>query len=459
MNEFPINWGHRRVWSGYINRFLREGRLFTRLLAEMEERARWSETELSTWQDARLREILVEAARHVPYYRRLFAQLGLVPERKHPREILAAIPLLDKETVRGCPEQFLNERVPRWRLRRAYTSGTTGTPLVCYRDMYAINFEHAMIWRQWRWAGYKLGERRVTLRGELIVPTSQLEPPYWLYSPAENQLLMSSYHISPATLPQYVEMITKFQPAAIEGYPSSVYLIARGFEQMGMAPYPVKGVFTSSETVLAHQKETIERVFQCRVFDLYGNTERTAALGSCEYGTYHEFPDYAVVEYVPLGDGEFEVVGTPLFNRAFILLRYRSGDAVKLSARERCGCGRNFRIIEGVQGRKESYVWTPEGRAIGRLDHIFKGVRHVVESQIVQESLDFVRVLVVPDHAFCDADAELIIRNARERLGPSIQIEMECVEKISRTGRGKFVAVISKVSESEAFASQDHRKP
>ncbi len=459
MRKFQVKWAHPRVWSGYINRFLREGHTFRRLLAEMEDHQKWTAQQLREWQEQRLQEILIEACRFVPYYERLFKELRLDPERSNPREVLEAVPLLDKETLRKAPEQFLSKRAKKWLIRRAYSSGTTGTPLVCFRDIYSINYEHAMIWRQWRWSGYEMGEPRVTLRGELIVPTTQSEPPYWLFSPADNQLLMSSYHLSAATLPIYVEVIRQFAPAAIEGYPSSVYLIARAFEDLGMAPFPVKGVFTSSETVLEYQRETIERVFQCRIFDLYGNTERTAALGSCEHGRYHEFPDYAIVEYVPTGDNEFEVVGTPLFNKSFILLRYRTGDTVRLSAEDRCPCGREFRIIDAIQGRKESYVWTPDGRAVGRLDHIFKGVKHVVESQIVQETLDCVRILVVPDQEFSEADADIIKRNARERLGPGIEISVERVANIPRTGRGKFVAVLSKINSGDAFPEISHMTP
>jgi phenylacetate-CoA ligase len=439
------NWFHRRVWQGYLSRAFREGALFRTLLSEMREREKWPREKLVEWQDARLREILLEASAHVPYYRRLFKEIGLDVSRVPAREALSRIPLLDKSFVRRSPDQFLNEKYHRMFLKKAHTSGTTGTPLVCYRDRYAVNYEHAMIWRQWLWAGYGFGERRVTLRGELIVPTSQKTPPFWMFSPAEKQLLMSSYHISEDTLPLYVETIRSFAPAAVEGYPSSVYLIARGFEKLGYESFPVKGVFTSSETLLDYQRELIERIFRCRIFDLYGNTERTAAIGNCEQGVYHEFSDYAIIEYVPSETGDMEIVGTPLFNKAFILLRYRSGDFA-VPGTERCSCGRAFPTVKSLEGRKESYVWTPEGRAVGRLDHIFKGTHHIRESQIIQEAIDHVRILVVPDLDFSEADEKQILQNARERLGPSMKVSVERVLDIPRTSRGKFVAVISKLA-------------
>jgi phenylacetate-CoA ligase len=449
-----VAWWHPRVWKGYAQRWLRRGRTFRRLLAELEEHERWSPAQLAAYQESHLRELLIECAAHVPYYQRLFAELRLDPARLPPRQCLAALPLLTKDDVRRQPQDFVNRRIPRWRRRKAHTSGTTGTPLVCWRDLYAINFEHAMIWRHWHWAGFHWGERRVTLRGELVAPTSRTTPPFWLFDPAEQRLLMSSYHIAPATFADYVRAIEAFRPAAIEGYPSAVALVARAFEELGRVPFPLKAVFTSSETVLEAQRELIGRVFQCPILDLYGNTERTAAITSCAHGSYHILTDYAVVELLPLPAGGHEIVGTPLFNKAFPLLRYRSGDVAEPGDTP-CPCGRPFPTVRSIVGRVEGYVWTPEGRAIGRLDHIFKGTKHIVESQIVQEAPDHVVIRIVPDAGFSDADEKLVVANARERLGPTMRISVERTGRIERTPQGKFLAVVSRIQPPHGNAAPD----
>lgn len=445
-NSRKTFWLHRRVIGDYINKFMREGKLFRRLLIELEQHDKWTASDIANWQEERLRNLMIEAAQNVPFYRELFREKRIDVHALKPRDVLQDLPYVDKDTVRRNPEAFRNHRIPNLFLRTAYTSGTTGTPLRCYRDLYAINFEHAMIWRQWRWSGFDVGKRRATLRGELVVSTAEKMPPFWVYSPAENRLIMSSYHITPETLPLYVEAISDFAPEAIEAYPSSVYLLAAGFRATGKTPPPMKGIFTSSETLTASQRDLIESVFNCQIFDLYGNTERTAAIGRCEWGTYHVFDDYAIVEFLPRSDGTYEIVGTPLFNEAFILFRYRSGDVVKLEEGATCECKRPYRIVKEVLGRQEGYVYTPEGRAIGRLDHIFKGVEHVVESQIVQEDLDNVRILIVGDRGFSPKDEALILSHARERLGPEMRITIEKVQSIPRGPRGKFLAVVSKVS-------------
>jgi hypothetical protein len=41
-------------------------------------------------------------------------------------------------------------------------------------------------------------------------------------------------------------------------------------------------------------------------------------------------------------------------------------------------------------------IITREGKVIGSFDIVFKGVHHIKLAQIIQESLDFIRVKVVP---------------------------------------------------------------
>ena len=192
-----------RTVRGAVRRSLRQGRTFRQMLAEMEARERWSADRLRAYQEARLRQVLATCSRHVPYYVDLFRRQGLDPGRLSPWEMLERIPPLDKSEVRQDPERFRNQAMHGWLLHKAYTSGTTGTPLICWRDLEAINFENAMIWRQRRWAGFGFGDRLVTLRGDLPAPTSRMSAPYWRYDSAERQLVMSSYHLGPRTALDY----------------------------------------------------------------------------------------------------------------------------------------------------------------------------------------------------------------------------------------------------------------
>ena len=424
---------------GIASRTLREGRSLRRLLTELEANERLPLEVLQARQNELLRAHVCRAGRNVPYYRDLFARLGLSPEDIQTVEDLQRLPILEKEDVRGQEERFVDPTV-RWTFK-ATTSGTTGKPLRLFRDYHNVNLENAALWRQRRWAGYDLGQRRATLRGDLIVPGERARPPFWVHLPATRQLLMSSYHMSEAFLPDYLARLRAFRPDAVEAYPSSAYRLAFFMAQHGEEPLGVKGVFTSSETVFDHQLAVIERMLG-PVFDYYGTGERSALFCQCEERRYHYAMDYSVVEFMPGRDGMQRVIGTTLHNAAMPFIRYDSGDLVEKDS-EPCPCGRTFPTVRSVVGRQDDYVVTPSGRWLGRLNLIFAGVPNVIESQIVQERIDAVRFLILPAPDFGPADRAVLAERARERLGSEVTFTIEEVGTIPRTSRGKYQLVVS----------------
>ena len=88
---------------------------------------------------------------------------------------------------------------------------------------------------------------------------------------------------------------------------------------------------------------------------------------------------------------------------------------------------------------------TPDGRRIGRLDHIFKELLDIAEAQILQETEEAVEVLIVPRESYHRAGEERLLREMRSRLGESIKIDIRKVESIPREPNGKFRAVRSRV--------------
>jgi phenylacetate-CoA ligase len=128
------------------------------------------------------------------------------------------------------------------------------------------------------------------------------------------------------------------------------------------------------------------------------------------------------------------------------LIRYRCGDLVRPApATERCACGRSFPLIEQVVGRVDDSVELPDGRSVGRLDHLFKGVEGILEAQIRQDRLDALTMLVVPSATFSDRTRETLQNNTRYRLGDGIALEIQLVDSIPRTRNGKFKGVVCNV--------------
>ncbi len=446
---------HSPIWAqesliaakSSLRSLIREGRVFAAMAAQIDESQWWSEHELRGFQARNLRAIVESAARDVPHYRDKYRSLGVDVEHLELPEAIADLPLLTKDEVREGGPAFVSEskQRPLW---RGSTSGTTGAPLSLYQDLPAINRENAFIWRQLGWAGLRRGERRAWMRGDMIVPATQRTPPYWRLNRAENMLMLSSYHLSESTARAYVESLARFDPVVIQAYPSSIGFLAAWMlgARIRYRGGSLRGIVTSSETLLDDRRREIERAFGCRVFDWYGQFERVAAIGTCEQGRYHLLSDYSFVELLPAEDGLFELVGTGFNNLSMPLIRYRCGDLVRPApGSERCACGRSFPLIEQVVGRVDDPVKLADGRSIGRLDHVFKDVEGIVEAQIRQDRLSAVTILVVPSATFNQRTREALRGNARHRLGDGIALEIRLVDSIPRTRNGKFKGVVCNV--------------
>ena len=150
-----------------------------------------------------------------------------------------------------------------------------------------------------------------------------------------------------------------------------------------------------------------------------------------------------------------EVVLTGLVNDAMPLTRYRVGDTARFAG---IGpCGRNMPVIEEIGWRLDDVVFTRDRGFLGRLDPVLKGVHNIVESQIEQESLDLLRVRIVPAARFTAEICKKLEDNLRVRVGRGIHLEFECIDRIPRSANGKFRFVISKLNRRDSSVVQSLR--
>ena len=415
-------------------------------------RDRWGAAQMGDFVNQRLRRTVEHAAAYVPYYRDLFAMLGIrAADIRTTADLAAALPPLEKRTVQERAPEFVSERRADLRCATVHTSGTTGAGLVFPMSLEGEREQWATAWRYRRRFGIERGMWYAHFFGKSVVPLHRKSPPFWSVNWAGRQLLFSAYHMTPANLPSYFEELNRRRPPLIQGYPSLLFLLASWMLANGARlAYSPRAVMSSSESLMPHQRRAIEAAFGMPCRQLYSMTEGAAAIAECEKGRLHVDEDYAHLEFLPLGDGAYQVLGTVLTNLAFPLLRYNTGDIVEFDpANASCPCGRASRVVERIDGRIEDYVVTPEGRKIGRLDHIFKDMVSVRECQIVQETAGRLVFHLVRGPGYTPADEAVLLAEARRRLGSSIGIEIVYRETLPRTSRGKLRFVVSKLPESK----------
>ncbi|MGI2178560.1 phenylacetate--CoA ligase family protein [Shewanella frigidimarina] len=419
-------------------KLMREGREQSKLLKEIIlHESDYTSNEF--FSKERLNKTLLNAKKNVSFYRdNVKTELNGID--------LSDFPLISKNEVRNFPHEFENNTLKCVAIKGA-TSGTTGTPLVIKQNMDSVIREQAFVARHLMWAGFKIGDRRAWIRGDMIVPFEQKRGPFWRYSWFENMIMLSSFHMSSSNLDGYIKAMVDYKVEIIQAYPSSIVTLAK-FLEIKDRYYPgqLKSIVTSSESLSYEDKILVEKRFKCTVFDWYGLFERVAAISSCEHGRYHILTDYSHVELLDVGQGRHEIVGTNFNNDFFPLIRYCTGDHVYLSEEVSCPCGRVFPIIDRIDGRVGDYLLGEDGQKIHILNHIPKGVDGLLATQFIQDIKNEVKILVVVDPiVFNILQQEKLIKNVKDRLGETVLVFIEIVESIPRTPNGKVRQAICSI--------------
>jgi len=418
---------------------------------EVFERDRWTEERIKAFARRRCRAIVQHAASTVPYYRRLFAEMHIDPHDIRGPDNLTALPILDKQTVQRNLADFHSELKTQMQYSTMHTSGTTGAGLIFPMTLEAEQEQWAVWWRYRARFGLDRNTWHAHFYGKSIVPFESSKPLFWRVNRPGRQILFSAYHMSEHNLPYYVEELNRRHLPWIQGYPSLLALLGSFMLEQGFElNYRPKAITVGAESLLPQQKLLIEKTFGAPCRQHYGMAEGVANISECPEGNLHVDEDYAHIEFLPVDSSSYRIIGTNYTNYAFPLIRYDVGDLAQLEDPEkRCPCGRTGRLVRSIDGRKEDYVLTPDGRRIGRLDHIFKDMVNIKECQIFQEHVEQVVFRVVRGKEYTGKDEKMLLREARTRLGNRIEIGIDYVEAIERTSRGKLRFVISKVPSAQ----------
>jgi phenylacetate-CoA ligase len=215
----------------------------------------------------------------------------------------------------------------------------------------------------------------------------------------------------------------------------------------GRGAIGIKVAIANAEPLPDHQRETIAAAFHCPVRETYGMSEMVAAASECQCGRLHLWPEAGHIEIerdgrATAGEITGQLICTGLCNIDMPLIRYRVGDRATLPPSPvACACHRTLPVVSRIEGRSDDLLFTRDGRAIGRLDPVFKGEFRVREAQIVQESLERVRLRYVPGPGCTGKHVSALVEQIRARMG-GVRVQTEAVPAIPRGSNNKFRAVV-----------------
>lgn len=433
-----------------LNR-LRYGEHYGKTVEEILNRQGWSSDQFTAYQNNRIRKIIATAVCHTPYYRALFATLGLSPQDVAISGELRKLPILEKSLVRSNPWQFVDERIKKSQLLRETTTGTTGTPTTVL-STDRVQQEHYAFYeaRCRREAGLRYGyDSYVMFGARRVAHLQRREPPFWSYNYAGKQLYMSVFHLAPQYLRYYCDELSRRCYRALMGYPSAISTVAQYVIDRGIRNIKIPVAITSGETLKEHQRTAIESAFGCRVFDQYGCAELSvfAAEGRC--GHMHVSSDYGIVEIVddagdPVSPGKVgHLVCTGLINDAQVLLRYRTGDMGSWGINS-CKCGSALPVLASIEGRSTDALLLRDGRKVFRVGTIAERIPCIKEYQIVQDDIGLYTINVVVSAPLQDFESKELIENLQAHVGRAI-VRVKHVSALERGQGGKISFIKSKI--------------
>lgn len=325
-----------------------------------------------------------------------------------------------------------------------FTSGTTGTPLKVIFSWKDLQKTYA-IWDIYlKRIGISVFSRRARFSGRI---TGSDNRKLYIDLPGLRTRLFSSYHMDARSIEKILSGLNEYKPKLIEGYPSSLVTISKFMQERGYhLDFKPHVISCTAETLTDNDAELIRKTFGCPVFDQYASSEGAPFIYQCEFRTRHLDLNSGLIHPIT---GTSEVAISSFRNAISRLHKYVIGDEIELGDFEKivprysCECGTHFPIVTSITGRQDDYLTTKSRGVIQRLDTVYKGVNHILQSQIVQNPDLSIIIYIVTDEQdeFLGNDKQILEENMRETLGDDMKITTILVPDIEKGPNGKFKTV------------------
>ena len=419
------------------------------LRRRMEDVQWWDKDRIAALQLTRLRELLLDVATHVPYYRETFAKIGFDPTTVQSVADLNRLPLLTKAVIRANTDKLKHANAQG--LARFNTGGSSGEPLIFFIGSKRVSYDVAAKWRATRWWDVDIGDPEIVVWGSPIELGKQ-DRIKQIRDKVMRTHLLAAFEMSEAKLDGFIATIRSVRPRMLFGYPSALTHIAKHAQKrnVAMTDLGIKVAFVTSERLYDDQRNTISEVFGCKVANGYGGRDAGFIAHECPHGNMHVTADDIVVEIVdglgqvlPVGQAG-EIVVTHLSTNDFPFIRYRTGDIGVLGSAV-CPCGRGLPILQDIQGRSTDFVVASDGTVMHGLSliYILRDLAGVKAFKVIQESRVFTRVLLETENGFAPISSQQIIDGFKRRLGQDVSVVVELVDNIPAEKSGKFRYIIS----------------
>ena len=419
------------------------------VLGALRRRQQWLSAEDLARVRKRALARLLRTAMRAPYYRDIFARLGVRSPDEAGRIELAQLPPLERDTLKEQPiESFLT--TDRRRLFSCTTSGSTGSPCTFLRSALEQADFSARWWRVYAAYGCGLRSRQVNVASGM-----RKRLPGALTVLRDLGVLPSvDAYPSSASAEDLAKVIARLAPPILTGYAAAIESFADyGITTGTRIPRPRVVICTGME-VLERCRRLARQAFDAPVADVYVTLELGVVAWSCPEAPdlLHINDDVFEIEVVdasgaPVAPGvPGDLLITPLLLRSMPLLRYRIGD-VAARVPGRCRCGRGLALMTPVQGRTAHAIRSPAGGLImaptfGASFEKAAAGEWARRFQVREDSEGCLSVLVEVRREPTDAEQERLKTCIQQLVGTAFDVKLKITDSISLAPSGKFQIVV-----------------
>lgn len=433
-------------------------------LSELEQSQWYSQEQLHKLQSDKLKELLTYAYKNVPYYRMLFDSKKIYPDSIKTPGDLKKIPFLTRDKISKNVGMLKSKKIKN--LEQSSTGGSTGAPLIFYLGKKRITCDIAAKLRATRWWGVDIGDPEIVIWGSPVELTKQ-DFAREIRDKLFKTRLLSAFDMGEDRIHEYLDIIRKFRPRHVFGYPSSIYVLSKYARQKNIRldNIGVKVIFCTAEKLYNYQRELISEVFNAPVANGYGGRDTGFIAHECpEAHKMHITAESIIVEIIDHKGNSLppghrgEIVITNLDTHDFPFIRYRTGDIGVLSG-DKCSCGRGLPLLKEIEGRATDFIITPDKRVMHGLSliYVLREIQGIKEFKIIQEETDFFKVKIVKNSDYSLKSEEDIIEGFQKRIRANVKIEFIYPPKIEADKSGKFRYVVSKLQQPYSLPDNEAR--
>jgi phenylacetate-CoA ligase len=369
------------------------------------------------------KKIVRYAYENVPYYKKKYDRSNFHPDQLVYQEDFLKIPILTRDEIKRNFDALVSQKAIRNNLFISGTGGTTGEPLMVYKQKKDKGLANAMQARMLKWWGipltsnYAIATRTASINrikeikvssgliGHVKSILKQLVSNSKKYLP--KHVSLDAALISADKMDVFIREMININSKYLVGYTGAIDELAKYFsENYADVDLKLKAVWTTASPLTAVQRNNIENAFNCRVYDQYGSIEVYWLGAECAkqnglhffYDVRHiEFLNHVGIPTAPEITGD--VIITDLENYDFPIIRYKNGDRGSWK-KETCTCGVNLPLMNNILGRSSDKILLKDGSLISGefLTTIFDCYAEVVNGfQIIQKSKEKIIINVVMD--------------------------------------------------------------